>query len=238
MKGLLSVTNLIASYGVIKGIKGVSLTVAKGELVTLVGANGAGKSTLLKSIVGMTTIDEGTVKFKGEDITGKKPSFIMSRGISIVPEGRRIFPDLTVLENLEVAAYTAGNRSKINELGKQVFDMFPRLWERKKQYGGTLSGGEQQMLAFGRALMATPELILMDEPSMGLAPVLVAEIFETITKIKETGTAILLVEQNAMMALKIAERAYLMRTGNIVGEYKAQEILRDPRLAELYLNKK
>lgn len=232
---MLEITNLVASYGMIKGLKGVSVRVEKGELVTLVGANGAGKSTLLKSIIGMVQVNEGRIVYKGQDITRQKPVKIMSQGIAIVPEGRRIFPDMTVRENLELAAFACGNHKKIASLSEQVFDFFPKLREREKQYGGTLSGGEQQMLAVGRALMATPELILMDEPSMGLAPVIVSEVFKIIRRIKEMGTTVLLVEQNAMMALKVADRAYILRTGNIVNEYVAKDILGSDDLLNAYL---
>lgn len=233
---MLELSNVVASYGVIKGLKGVSIKVNQGEIVTLVGANGAGKSTLLKSIIGMVHIDNGKIIYKGEDITGKKTKDIMAKRIAIVPEGRRIFPDMTVMENLEVAAYTAGNQKKIPELVETVFHHFPRLKERIKQYGGTLSGGEQQMLAVGRSLMATPEIILMDEPSMGLAPLVVAEVFSIIKDIKNMGITILLVEQNAKMALKVADRAYMIRTGNIVGEYDAKEVLGDEKLLNAYLS--
>ena len=233
---MLELSNVVASYGAIKGLKGVSIHVNQGELVTLVGANGSGKSTLLKSIIGMVHIDSGTISYKGENITGKKTVDIISRKIAIVPEGRRIFPDLTVRENLEVAAYAAKNQAEIPELMQTVFRRFPRLEERTKQYGGTLSGGEQQMLAVGRALMAKPEIILMDEPSMGLAPKIVAEVFSIIHDIKEMGITILLVEQNAKMALKIADRAYMIRTGNIVGEYDAAEVLGSEELLNAYLS--
>lgn len=235
MGTILSISNLVASYGAIKGLKGVSLNVNKGELVTLVGANGAGKSTLLKSIIGQVHIDSGSIIFKGEEIAQKKSVQIIKKGIAIVPEGRRIFPDLTVEENLEVAAFASGNKEKIPELSKIVYEFFPRLCERKKQFGGTLSGGEQQMLAVGRALMSTPELMLMDEPSLGLAPVIVSEVFKIIRKIKERGTTILLVEQNAMMALKVADRAYIIRTGNIVSEYLAKNVLNNNELLNAYL---
>ena len=233
---MLELTNVVASYGAIKALKGVSIHVDQGTIVTLVGANGAGKSTLLKAIIGMVQVNSGTITYKNEEITNKKTVDIMSKRIAVVPEGRRIFPDLTVAENLEVAAYASGNRHKIPELSEVVFQRFPRLKERLKQYGGTLSGGEQQMLAVGRALMATPEIILMDEPSMGLAPLVVAEVFSIIRDIKEMGITILLVEQNAKMALKIADRAYMLRTGNVVGEYDAKEVLGNEQLLNAYLS--
>lgn len=232
---MLKIDHLISSYGVIKALKGVSIEIAEGELVTLVGANGAGKSTLLKSIIGQVHIDSGDIRFLGESVLGKPSHEIIDRGIALVPEGRRIFADLTVVENLELGAYAGHNEKRFQELAKTVYEFFPRLAERKKQYGGTLSGGEQQMLAVGRAMMATPKLLLLDEPSMGLAPVIVEDVFYIIRKIKNMGTTILLVEQNAMMALKVCDRAYIINTGEIVGEDTAKNILGNRMLLEAYL---
>lgn len=232
---MLKIENLISSYGVIKALKGISLEVNQGELVTLVGANGAGKSTLLKSIIGQVHIEQGNIEFLGESLVGRSSHDIIAKGIAIVPEGRRIFADLTVVENLELGAYAGNNQKRFDELVKNVYDFFPRLAERKSQYGGTLSGGEQQMLAVGRAMMATPKLLLMDEPSMGLAPVIVQEVFSIIKQIKAMGTTILLVEQNAMMALKVCDRAYIINTGEIVGEDTSANILNDSNLLQAYL---
>lgn len=232
---MLKIDNLVSSYGVIKALKGISLEVNEGELVTLVGANGAGKSTLLKSIIGQVHIEQGDIRFLGESLIGKASHDIIAKGIAIVPEGRRIFADLTVLENLELGAYAGNNTRRFDELAKKVYNFFPRLEERKNQYGGTLSGGEQQMLAVGRAMMATPKLLLMDEPSMGLAPVVVQEVFSIIKQIKATGTTILLVEQNAMMALKVCDRAYIINTGEIVGQDTSENILSDSNLLQAYL---
>lgn len=232
---MLRIDNLVSSYGVIKALKGVSLTVAEGELVTLVGANGAGKSTLLKSIIGQVQIQSGSIDFMGKNLVGCSSHEIIGSGIAISPEGRRIFADMTVLENLELGAYAGNNQKRFRELVKTVYDFFPRLEERKNQYGGTLSGGEQQMLAVGRTMMATPKLLLLDEPSMGLAPLVVDEIFNIIKRIKAMGTTILLVEQNAMMALKVCDRAYIINTGEIVGEDTSENILQNKLLLQAYL---
>ena len=232
---MLKIDSLVSSYGMITALKGVSLSVSEGELVTLLGANGAGKSTLLKSILGLVTIQKGSIEYAGHSIVGLSTHEIVSRGIAIVPEGRRIFADLTVLENLELGAFAGKNEKRISELSEMVFTFFPRLKERRKQYGGTLSGGEQQMLAVGRALMATPKLLLLDEPSMGLAPLIVEEIFHIIERIKSMGTTILLVEQNAMMALTVCDRAYIINTGEIVGEDTSENILQNKALLEAYL---
>ena len=232
---MLKIDNLVSSYGVIKALKGVSLSVSEGELVTLVGANGAGKSTLLKSIIGQVHVQNGSIDFMGKNLVGCSSHEIIANGIAIVPEGRRIFADLTVVENLELGAYAGNNQKRFDELVKTVYEFFPRLEERKKQYGGTLSGGEQQMLAVGRAMMATPKLLLMDEPSMGLAPLVVEEIFNISKRIKAMGTTILLVEQNAMMALKVSDRAYIINTGEIVGEDSSENILKDKMLLQAYL---
>ena len=232
---MLKIDSLVSSYGVIKALKGVSLEVREGELVTLVGANGAGKSTLLKSIIGRVTVESGSIEYLGSSLVGKSSHEIISQGIAVVPEGRRIFADLTVVENLELGAYAGGNQKRFQELVKTVYEFFPRLEERKKQYGGTLSGGEQQMLAVGRAMMATPKLLLLDEPSMGLAPIVVEEVFKIIRRIKEMGTTMLLVEQNAMMALKVCDRAYIINTGEIVGEDTAEHIMSNQTLMDAYL---
>ena len=232
---MLKIDQLVSSYGVIKALKGVSLEVKEGELVTLVGANGAGKSTLLKSIIGRVTVESGSIEYLGSSLVGKSSHEIISQGIAVVPEGRRIFADLTVVENLELGAYAGGNQKRFQELVKTVYEFFPRLEERKKQYGGTLSGGEQQMLAVGRAMMATPKLLLLDEPSMGLAPIVVEEVFKIIRRIKEMGTTMLLVEQNAMMALKVCDRAYIINTGEIVGEDTAEHIMSNQTLLDAYL---
>ena len=232
---MIKIQNLVSSYGVIKALKGISIEVNEGELVTLVGANGAGKSTLLKSIIGRVKIESGSIEYLGHSLVGEPSHQIIARGIAIVPEGRRIFADLTVIENLELGAYAGGNQKRFQELAETVYDFFPRLAERKKQYGGTLSGGEQQMLAVGRAMMATPKLLLLDEPSMGLAPVVVEEVFSIIQRIKQMGTTVLLVEQNAMMALKVCDRAYIINTGEIVGEDTAENILGNKMLLEAYL---
>ena len=232
---MLKIDQLVSSYGVIKALKGVSLEVKEGELVTLVGANGAGKSTLLKSIIGRVTVESGSIEYLGSSLVGKSSHEIISQGIAVVPEGRRIFADLTVVENLELGAYAGDNQKRFQELVKTVYEFFPRLEERKKQYGGTLSGGEQQMLAVGRAMMATPKLLLLDEPSMGLAPIVVEEVFKIIRRIKEMGTTMLLVEQNAMMALKVCDRAYIINTGEIVGEDTAEHIMSNQTLMDAYL---
>ena len=232
---MLQINDLVSSYGVIKALKGISMHVEEGELVTLIGANGAGKSTLLKSILGQVTIERGTITYAGESLVGKSAHAIVEKGIAIVPEGRRIFADLTVLENLELGAYAGNNQKRFGELAKTVYQLFPRLEERKRQYGGTLSGGEQQMLAMGRAMMATPKLLLLDEPSMGLAPIVVEDVFKIIQRIKEMGTTMLLVEQNAMMALNVCDRAYIVNTGEIVSEDTAENILSDNTLMEAYL---
>lgn len=235
---MLEIENLVSSYGLIKALKGVSLHVDKGELVSLVGANGAGKSTLLKSIIGLVKVEKGKITYLGSDITHEKYFNIIKKGIAIVPEGRKIFADATVLENLELGAFA---RRKDPALDKkilaEVFECFPRLYERRKQMGGTLSGGEQQMLAIGRALMADPTLLILDEPSMGLAPVIVEQVFSIIEKIKQTGTTMLLVEQNAMMALRVSDRAYILNTGKIASEDRAENILRDNSLLKAYLGK-
>jgi len=234
---LLSVNDLHVFYGAIKALQGVSFHLEEGEIVTLIGANGAGKSTTLNTISGLIRARQGSVLFRGEDITYRAPSQIVSRGISQVPEGRKIFGPLTVKENLEMGAYTRSDRNEIEQSMKQVFASFPRLEERIQQLGGTLSGGEQQMLAMGRGLMSRPSLLLLDEPSMGLAPILVDEIFRIIQDINEQGTSILLVEQNANMALRVADRGYVLETGRIVLEGSARELRENPEVKAAYLGK-
>lgn len=235
---VLEVSGLSSNYGAIKAIKDISLHVDKGELVSLLGANGAGKSTLLKSIIGMVHIESGSVKYDGEEMVGKKSHEIIPKGISIVPEGRKIFADATVMENLILGSYTRVTDKALDEkILKQVFEFFPRLYERKSQMGGTLSGGEQQMLAIGRAMMSSPKLLLLDEPSMGLAPLVVEQVFEVIKKLQETGVTILLVEQNARMAIKVSDRSYMLNTGRIAGELSASDGVDQNALLEVYLGK-
>lgn len=222
-------------YGVIPALKGISLEVNAGEIVTLIGANGAGKSTTLKAISGLIRLKSGSIKFKEKMINNQSANDIVRMGISHVPEGRGVFPNLTVLENLMLGAYTRKDKAGINKDLENVYGKFPRLFERKSQYGGTLSGGEQQMLAIGRAIMSAPKLLLMDEPSMGLAPIVVKEIFRTIREIKKTGTTILLVEQNAHMALSVADRAYVLETGTIVLSGTSAELKSNPEVQQAYL---
>ena len=233
---LLQVTNLQVYYGHIHALKGISLEVEKGEIVTLIGANGAGKSTTLKTISGLLTPREGHITLDGQRIDHTPPHAIASLGIAHVPEGRHVFPRLTVDENLEMGAFTVNNRATIDKQKDFVFQIFPRLAERRNQKGGTLSGGEQQMLATGRALMMQPRIMLLDEPSMGLAPVLVEAIFDTIRDINRTqGTTILLVEQNARAALKLANKGYVLETGRIVLAGPASQLLADERVRKAYL---
>lgn len=232
---LLQVEDLHVAYGAIRAIQGISFHIEAGEIVTLIGANGAGKSTTLRTISGLLRPMQGDVLYQGRSITRVSPERIVKMGISQVPEGRQIFSSLTVLENLEMGAYTRKDKNEIRETMQQVFTRFPRLEERRAQLGGTLSGGEQQMLAMGRGLMSRPRLLLLDEPSMGLAPILVDEIFEIIQTINAQGTSILLVEQNAAMALSIAHRAYVLETGRTVLEGDAKELLHNPEVREAYL---
>jgi branched-chain amino acid transport system ATP-binding protein len=232
---MLEVKNLIVSYGAIKALKGISFTVKPGTIVTLIGANGAGKTTTLRTISGLIKAQEGHIYFMGDEITNIPAHKIVQMGITHVPEGRRIFPDLTVRENLELGAWTLKDPKLKKEKLEQVFELFPRLKERQKQMGGTLSGGEQQMLAVGRALMTESQLILLDEPSMGLAPMLVEEIFKVLKQINEEGKTILLVEQNAEMALQLADYAYVLEVGEITMEGPAKEILENPKVKEAYL---
>lgn len=234
---LLDIENLHVFYGAIEALQGVSFHVDEGEIVTLIGANGAGKSTILNTISGLLRPREGSISFRGKDITHVPPSIIVRLGISQVPEGRKIFAPLTVKENLEMGAYTRSDKAEIAQSMEQVFASFPRLKERLQQLGGTLSGGEQQMLATGRGLMSRPTLLLMDEPSMGLAPILVEEIFRIIQEINEQGTSILLVEQNANMALSVANRGYVLETGRVVLEGAARELRENPDVKAAYLGK-
>ena len=232
---ILEVKDLIVSYGAIKALKGISFTVKSGEIVTLIGANGAGKTTTLRTISGLLRAEEGHIFYMGDEITNKQPHKIVQMGITHVPEGRRIFPDLTVRENLEMGAWTLRDKKLKQDKMEAVFELFPRLKERQKQSAGTLSGGEQQMLAVGRALMTEAQLVLLDEPSMGLAPMLVEEIFKVITEINNEGKTILLVEQNAEMALQIADYAYVLEVGNITIEGNAKEVAANPKVKEAYL---
>lgn len=232
---LLDVQDIHTYYGNIHSLKGVSLTVGQGEIVTLLGANGAGKTTTLRTICGLLKPRQGRVLLDGEELAGYKAHQIVAKGVAMVPEGRGVFARLTVGENLDMGAYTRSDRAAIRQDLERVFLLFPRLKERSKQVAGTLSGGEQQMLATGRALMAHPRLLLMDEPSMGLAPILVESIFSTLKAINEEGTAILLVEQNAHMALQIAHRGYVLQTGEIVLAKSTDELRRDPMVQKAYL---
>jgi branched-chain amino acid transport system ATP-binding protein len=232
---LLELENMHSYYGHIHALRGISLTVEEGEVVTLIGSNGAGKTTTLRSIHGLLPPREGRIVFDGEEIQGTPAHDMISRGIAQSPEGRKIFFRMTVLENLEMGAYHRSDRSEIRQDMDRVFDLFPRLKERTKQEAGTMSGGEQQMLAIGRALMSHPKLLLLDEPSMGLAPVLVERIFEIIREINNQGTTILLVEQNANVALEIATRGYVLETGKIVNSAPAEKLREDPKVREAYL---
>ena len=240
---MLKIDNLISSYGNIKALKGISLEVNKGEIVTLLGANGAGKSTLMKSILGMVKIEQGSILYKGSELVGKKSYQIVPMGISLVPEGRKIFVDVSVENNLEIGTYfRKREKSRDKELLDMVYEIFPRLYERKKQLGGTLSGGEQQMLAVGRAIMSDPELLMLDEPSMGLTPLVVAQVMDVIAKIRDMGITVLLVEQNASMALRICDRAYVLNTGlntgMVTNKDENMQELADALLREAYLGAK
>lgn len=232
---LLEIKDLEVNYGVIKAIKGVSFDVNEGEIIALIGANGAGKTTILHTITGLIQAKKGSIVFDGKELTKTPPHKIVSMGMAHVPEGRRIFQQLSVLENLKLGAYTRKDKSEIASTLKMVYERFPRLEERKNQVAGTLSGGEQQMLAMGRALMSKPRIILMDEPSMGLSPLLVSEIFDIIKVINESGTTVLLVEQNAKKALSIADRAYVLETGNITLSGDAKDLINDESIKKAYL---
>jgi branched-chain amino acid transport system ATP-binding protein len=232
---MLTLENVSVNYGAINALSGVSLRVEKGEVVTLIGANGAGKSTTLRTITGLLEPAEGRIVFEGKDISGAATHKLVAQGISMSPEGRGVFANLTVRENLQMGAYLQKNRSQISSDMERVFKMFSRLKERESQSAGTLSGGEQQMLAMGRALMSRPRLLLLDEPSLGLAPLVVHTIFEAIDEIRSKGTTILLVEQNAHAALKHSDRAYVLETGQIVMEGPSKDLAADPRIKEAYL---
>jgi branched-chain amino acid transport system ATP-binding protein len=234
---MLEVNDLHVFYGAIHALQGVSFHLDEGEIVTLIGANGAGKSTTLKTISGLLRPRQGSIVFRGTDLTRVSATKIVSLGISQVPEGRKIFAPLTVRDNLEMGAYTRNDAKEIKESMGRVFASFPRLKERLNQPGGTLSGGEQQMLAMGRGMMSNPKLLLLDEPSMGLSPLLVEEIFRIIEEINKQGTSILLVEQNAAMALSIANRAYVLETGTVALEGPAQELLENPQVKTAYLGR-
>jgi branched-chain amino acid transport system ATP-binding protein len=232
---MLKVNNLEVSYGSVQALKGISLEVKKGEVVTLIGSNGAGKSTLLKTISGLVSPQAGTIFFEGKEVTNLSPDKIISLGIAHVPEGRRIFTNMTVLENLRIGAYQRKDKENINKDMDEIFGLFPILKERKEQMAGTLSGGEQQMLALSRALLSKPKLIILDEPSLGLAPVMVDTVFDVIDEIRKTGITILLVEQNANLALESSERAYVLETGKIKIVGQSKDLLEDEKIIEAYL---
>ena len=232
---LLELQDVTLLYGRIQALHGISMTVGEGEIVALIGANGAGKTTTMRAISGLRPVAQGSIRFNGEDITKMRADLRVVRGISQSPEGRGIFPGMTVRENLEMGAYTRRNKAEIREDMDRAFSLFPRLKEREKQVGGTMSGGEQQMLAVGRALMSRPKLLLLDEPSMGLAPMLIQQIFDIIVEINQQGTTVLLVEQNAQQALSRAHRAYVLETGHIVKSGTGAELLHDPSVKDAYL---
>ena len=233
---MLELQDLHLSYGGIRALKGVSIQVGEGEIVSLIGANGAGKSTTLRAISGLERAQSGKILYNGEDITGKPSKYMVQQGLILVPEGRLIFPDMTVLENLKIGAYLRRDRDVEADI-KHVYKLFPRLKERAWQMAGTLSGGEQQMLAVGRALMSKPKLLMMDEPSLGLAPLVVKDIFSIIRTIRDSGVTVLLIEQNANAALKIADRGYVLETGKITLEGSGRELLSDPAVRSAYLGK-
>jgi len=235
---VLELSDVHTNYGHIRALKGISLNVERGEIVTLIGANGAGKTTTLNTIIGALRPQTGEVRFEGKRVNGLTPDKMVRMGVAQSPEGRRIFPRMTVLENLELGAFVREDRHNVAADIERVFTLFPRLKERVHQKGGTLSGGEQQMLAMGRALMPRPKLLLLDEPSMGLSPILVATIFETIDSIRKQGTTILLVEQNARMALRVANRGYVIQTGHIILHDAADELLRSDLVRKSYLGEK
>ena len=234
---MLKITDLQVSYGGIEAVKGISLEVPEGKIVTLIGANGAGKSTTLRSVAGLVPVKSGKIQLLDKDITNRSSDQIVSMGITLVPEGRRVFPDMTVLENLKIGAYLRRDKGEMDKDLHWVYDLFSRLKERSWQVAGTLSGGEQQMLAVGRALMSRPKIIMMDEPSLGLAPIVVQGIFDIIREINRQGVTILLIEQNANMALKVADQAYVMETGRITRQGTGQELLNDEGIKEAYLGK-
>lgn len=232
---LLEIDNIVLHYGRIQALHGISMQVGEGEVVAIIGANGAGKTTTMRAISGLRPVSSGRIRFNGEDITNLRADLRVIRGIGQSPEGRGVFPGMTVRENLDMGAYTRRDSAAIAQDLERVLTLFPRLQERIKQQGGTLSGGEQQMLAVGRALMSRPRLLLLDEPSMGLAPMLIQQIFKIITEINEQGTTVLVVEQNAQQALSRAHRAYVLETGNIVKTGTGQELLHDPAVKNAYL---
>lgn len=234
MSAMLTVQDLHVSYGAIKAVRGISFDINEGEIVTLIGANGAGKSTSLNTIAGLLKPVSGSIEFEGKSVVGVPAHKIVQRGIALCPEGRRVFTQMTVAENLDMGGYTRSDAENKENL-ERIFEHFPRLKERRNQIAGTLSGGEQQMLAMGRALMSKPRLLMLDEPSMGLAPILVQEIFEIIKSLHDQGTTILLVEQNAQMALSIADRAYVLETGTISMSGVARDLLHDDRVRKAYL---
>ena len=232
---LLELKRLQVAYGGIQAVKGIDLSVGQGELVCLIGANGAGKTTTLKGITGLQPIRSGAVHYAGEEITGRPAFQLVRKGLSMVPEGRGVFGALTIDENLAMGAYARDDRREIKRDAERVFDLFPRLKERRSQTAGTLSGGEQQMLAMGRAMMSRPKLLLLDEPSMGLAPLMVQKVFETVVAISREGVTILLIEQNAKLALEVASRGYVMESGEITLHGDAKQLLSDPKVREAYL---
>jgi len=232
---LLVLKDLQVAYGGIQAVKGIDLSVDQGELVCLIGANGAGKTTTLKGITGLQPIKSGKIHYAGEDITGKPAFQLVRKGLSMVPEGRGVFGALTIEENLAMGAYARDDRAAIKDDIERVFGLFPRLKERRKQTAGTLSGGEQQMLAMGRALMSRPKLLLLDEPSMGLAPLMVQKVFETVMAVSKEGVTILLIEQNAKLALEVSSRGYVMESGEITLQGKAKQLLSDPKVRAAYL---
>ena len=234
---MLKIENLKVAYGGIQALRGISLEVPDGKIVTLIGANGAGKSTTLRTITGLVRAASGSIQWNGSELTGQSIDHIISEGIALSPEGRRVFADLTVLENLKIGAYLRKDKAEIEKDLAWVYELFPRLKERSWQLAGTLSGGEQQMLAVGRALMSRPKLLLLDEPSLGLAPLVVQDIFSIIREINKQGVTVLLVEQNANMALKIADLAYVLETGIITMSGTGAELLADSRVKEAYLGK-
>ena len=233
---MLELQDLTVSYGGIQALKGISLQVGEGEIVTLIGANGAGKSTTLRTISGLEKPQGGKILYNGVDITGKPSKYMVQKGLILVPEGRLIFPDMTVLENLKIGAYLRRDKDIEKDI-QHMYELFPRLKERSWQMAGTLSGGEQQMLAVGRALMSRPKLLMMDEPSLGLAPLVVRDIFSIIRTIRDSGVTVLLIEQNANAALKVADRGYVLETGRIALEGTGQELLSDPAVRAAYLGK-
>lgn len=233
MSNILEIKGLVVSYGGIEAVKGIDLTVEQGKIVTLIGSNGAGKSTTLKTIAGLVKPKSGSITFQGEPLLGKSTDQIVSRGVTLVPEGRRVFPNLTVEENLRIGAYL--RKESIRDDLDRVYALFPRLKEREWQMAGTLSGGEQQMLAMGRALMSAPKLMMLDEPSMGLAPILVEQVFDIIQSLHKAGTTILLVEQNAQMALSIADRAYVLENGKVSLSGTGEELAKSEQVQKAYL---